>query len=215
MFIGDFNYDVKTRVARDMTGKIPTNNNVFLNFHVHIKGTWNVWLKLPIVSKRDLVKFWTWTWMNGKLLPLSEQPKRPTYRPDHVFPQIRWRHTVRFRLWRHKVLLRVKKIPPSSVICAQMSSWSQEVVFNYKGKKKFQCCHFGEDQNQDSRAQERKDFCRVNRLFCFVTESPITVTVSPTQLRVREGEEAVFQCRASGSPTPNVRWTKANQVPTV
>ena len=49
-------------------------------------------------------------------------------------------------------------------------------------------------------------------LFVFI-ESAITVTVSPTQLRVREGLEVVFTCRAQGNPVPNVRWTKANQVP--
>ncbi|CAH1774180.1 unnamed protein product, partial [Owenia fusiformis] len=39
----------------------------------------------------------------------------------------------------------------------------------------------------------------------------IDVTVSPGQMRIREGQEAVFMCTATGNPTPVVRWSKGNE----
>ena len=40
----------------------------------------------------------------------------------------------------------------------------------------------------------------------------VTVTVSPPQLSIREGQEAVFQCTSTGNPPPLVRWSRGVQV---
>ena len=38
---------------------------------------------------------------------------------------------------------------------------------------------------------------------------PVTVVVTPTQLSVREGEEAIFECKATGRPgVIPVKWYK-------
>ena len=48
--------------------------------------------------------------------------------------------------------------------------------------------------------------------YCFLA-TPITVTVTPTNVRVREGQEAVIMCRSTGPNNPPlVRWTYGDQV---
>ncbi|XP_074625452.1 basement membrane-specific heparan sulfate proteoglycan core protein-like isoform X6 [Acropora palmata] len=36
------------------------------------------------------------------------------------------------------------------------------------------------------------------------------ISVSPSSLTITEGEEAMFECKASGNPPPTVRWSRAN-----
>ena len=43
----------------------------------------------------------------------------------------------------------------------------------------------------------------------FPTGGPV-VTVTPSMAVVQVGKEARFKCKASGLPTPNIRWQKVN-----
>ena len=48
-------------------------------------------------------------------------------------------------------------------------------------------------------------------VFVFTGER-VTVSVSPANLRILDGREAVFQCRVTGHPRPETRWSRQGQV---
>jgi len=40
----------------------------------------------------------------------------------------------------------------------------------------------------------------------------VSVSATPSELRIREGASATYVCRGQGYPTPQLKWSRGNQV---
>ncbi|XP_021372607.1 basement membrane-specific heparan sulfate proteoglycan core protein-like isoform X2 [Mizuhopecten yessoensis] len=103
--------------------------------------------------------------------------------------------------------------------CISLTRKCDQVQDCSDGSDEANCqCRSGEFRCRDGQCIDQRRRC--NRQYdCqdgtdeFECPVPITVTVTPANLMVREGAQAEFFCQATGRPSPEVRWRRSGNQP--